>query len=224
MSDDVSDTRTVPARTEIVATVVVLALVALAVFALWPRSGEPAAGTAAPGPRASVSVSVSEEELAPLRAAAALPPCPDPTGAPPADGPLNGLTVECLGAPGEVDLGAVTAGRPVLVNLWASWCGPCVEELPVLAEYAARPDAVPVLLVDLDDDPRAALRLLDELDVDLPSAVDPGNAVRSALDVPPSLPYTYVTSADGDVTRVDPPTPFRDADEVAAAVTRLSAG
>ena len=222
MSDETSDTRTAPGRTEIVSTVVVLLLVALAVFALWPRPDEPLAAPAAPQARAAVPV--SDEELAPLRAAAALPPCPAPTGAPPAPGPLNGLTIECLGAPGAVDLGAVTAGRPVLINLWASWCRPCVEELPVLAEYAARPDAVPVLLIDLDDDPAAALRLLDDLDIGLPSAVDPGNTVRSALDVPPSLPYNYVTSADGTATRVDPPIPFRDADEVAAAVARLSAG
>lgn len=207
-----------PGRTEIVSTVLVVMLVALAVFALWPRDAETAAGPDAP-PRA---VAVSDAELAPLRASAQLPPCPAGTGATPVDGPLNGLTVGCLGAPGAVDLGAVAAGRPVLLNLWASWCRPCVEELPVLAEYAARPDAVPVLLIDLDDDPRAALRLLDDLDVGLPSAVDPGNAVRLALDVPPSLPYTYVTSADGAVVRVDPPTPFRSADDVAAAVARLS--
>lgn len=204
-------------RSEIVSTVVVVALVALAVFALWPRADEPAPDA----PAARSAVTVSDEELAPLRAAAALPPCPAPTGAA-AAGPLAGLTVGCLGAPGEVDLGAVAAGRPVLVNLWASWCGPCVEELPVLAEYAARPGSVPVLLIDLDDDPRAALRLLDDLDLGLSSAVDSGTAVRRALDVPPSLPYSYVTTAAGDVARVDPPVPFRTADEVAAAVAALS--
>jgi thiol-disulfide isomerase/thioredoxin len=203
-------------RAEIVSTVVVVLLVGLAVAALWPRGGD------APGPgSAPAPVAVSDEELAPLRAAADLPPCPAPTGEPVPDGPLAGLVVGCLGAPGEVDLGAGTAGSTVLVNLWGSWCRPCVEELPVLAKYAARPDAVPVLLIDLDDDPRAALRLLDDLDLGLPSAVDGGTAVRRALDVPPSLPYTYVVRPDGVATRVDPPTPFRSADEVAAAVARL---
>lgn len=207
-------------RAEVVSTVVVVVLVALAVVALWPRGGGEGGPEAPVGPAA---VAVSDAELAPLRAAAALPPCPAPTGAPVADGPLAGLVVGCLGAPGPVDLGAATAGRTVLINLWGSWCRPCIDELPVLAAYAARPGAVPVLLVDLDDDPRAALRLLADLDLGLPSAVDGGTTVRLALEVPPSLPYTYVVRPDGSATRVDPPTPFRSADEVAAAVARLGA-
>jgi hypothetical protein len=99
---------------------------------------------------------------------------------------------------------------------------PCREELPALAEYAARPGAVPVLTVDTRDDPRAALSLLAELRVGLPSVIDADGALRAALDVPPALPASYVVRADGTVTRVDPPTPFRTADEVAAAVERLS--
>lgn len=208
-------------RAEIVSTVVVVLLVVLGVVALWPRGGDAPAPRAAPA--APAPVTASDAELAPFRAGAALPDCPAPTGAPVPDGPLAGLVVGCLGAPGEVDLGAVTAGRTAVVNLWASWCGPCVAELPVLAEYAARPGAAPVLLVDLDDDPRAALSLLDELDLGLASAVDGGSGTRLALDVPPSLPYSYVVRPDGAVARVDPPTPFRSADEVAAVVARLGA-
>ena len=45
--------------------------------------------------------------------------------------------------------------------------------------------------------------------------------MRLALDVPPSLPYSYVVRPDGTTARVDPPVPFRTADEVAAAVARL---
>ncbi|MCX6467257.1 MAG: hypothetical protein NTW05_27285, partial [Pseudonocardiales bacterium] len=65
--------RSGPGRAEIVSTAVVLVLVVLAVVALWPRGGD---APAAPGaPAAPAPVAVSDAELAPLRAAAALPPC-----------------------------------------------------------------------------------------------------------------------------------------------------
>ena len=206
-------------RSEVVSTVLVVLLGALAVFALWPGGPSPTAGTepSAAGPTATVP----DDELARLRAAAALTPCPAPTGAP-AAGPLAAITVPCLGEHGLVELGRVLAGRPALLNVWASWCAPCRTELPALAGYAARPGAVPVLGVDVRDDPRAALALLDELDIRLPMVTDPDDVLRIALDIPPGLPMSYLVRADGSVIRVDPPIPFGTADDVAAAVARLS--
>ena len=93
----------------------------------------------------------------------------------------------------------------------------------MLAAYAARPAAIEVLGIDVRDDPRAALRLLTELGVALPSVTDPDGALRTALDIPPALPVSYLLRADGSVVRVDPPMPFRTPDDVAAAVERLRA-
>jgi thiol-disulfide isomerase/thioredoxin len=207
-------------RAEIVSTAVVVVLVALGVWALWPRAAPTDRTTSDPAAAAArEAVVVPDAELAPARAAAGLPACPAPTGAT-AAGPLAGIAAPCLGQPGTVDLGGALAGRPALLNVWASWCAPCRTELPVLAEYAARPDAVAVVGVDVRDDPRAALALLDELDVRLPMLSD-SDGLRAALDVPPVLPISYLVAADGSVTMVDPPTPFTSADQVAAAVAGL---
>ncbi|MEJ3655666.1 TlpA disulfide reductase family protein [Actinomycetes bacterium KLBMP 9759] len=203
-------------RTEIISTVVVLVLVVGAVVALWPRGSGPSPERAAAEPAA-----VSDSELAPLRAAAQLEPCPAPTAAAPA-GPLVGITVPCLGAAGSVDIGAAVAGRPALLNVWASWCAPCRAELPALAEYAARPGAVAVLGINVRDDSRAALQLVTELGVRLPAVTDPDARLRRALQVPPGLPMSYVVRTDGSVVQVDPPVPFTSADDVAAAVERLT--
>ena len=206
--------RTGATRAEMLSTAVVAVLVVLGVVALWPRSPQPAP------PPATTAPAATDADLAPLRAAAGLASCPTPAGGS-AAGPLVGVTVPCLGAPGTVDLGAALAGRPALLNVWASWCQPCRSELPALAAYAARPGAVLVLGVDVRDDPRSALALLRELGVTLPSVSDPDDALRSALSLPPALPVSYVVRADGTVVRVDPPTPFGSPDEVAAAVARL---
>lgn len=46
----------------------------------------------------------------------------------------------------------VAAGRPVVVNLWASWCGPCVREMPVLAKAQQREDRVRFVFVNQGED------------------------------------------------------------------------
>lgn len=200
-------------RAAIVSTAVIAALVVLGVWALWPSPG---GGTDAPAPPGA---GAGAERAAP---AGPPPPCPGPSGSPVPAGPLAGVTATCLDGSGTTDIGAALAGRPALINVWASWCLPCRTELPALAEYAARPDAAAVLLVNVRDQTDAALSLLAALDIRLPSVADPTGTVRAALQAPPVLPLSYVLRPDGSLVAVQPPTPFRTADEVAATVTELS--
>lgn len=208
-------------RAEVRSTIAVVVLALAGVVALWPRDA-PREGPPAGGPVAETAditaPAPDDAALAPLRRQAALEPCPSPQpGAPPASGPLAGVVVPCLGAAGSVDLGAVLAGRPALLNLWASWCPSCREEMPVLAAYAAEPGAVTVVGVNVQDRPAAALSLLAELDVDFPSVTDPDGALQRALQAPRLLPLSFVVRSDGSVQLV-PPAVFRTVEQVRQAV------
>ncbi|WP_299557798.1 TlpA disulfide reductase family protein [uncultured Mycolicibacterium sp.] len=160
------------------------------------------------------------EALAPLRARAALAPCPAPgAGAGPAA--LHGIDVECAGDGSRVEVARALAGRAVVLNLWAYWCGPCADELPAMAEYQRRVgDAVTVVTVHQDENEAAALTRLAELGVHLPTLQDGRRLIAAALRVPNVMPATAVLRPDGTVAGILPRV-FTSADEIAAAVQPL---
>ena len=90
------------------------------------------------------------------------------------------------------------AGRVLVVNLWATWCGPCEREQPVLAEAARDqgPEGAYFLGIDERDDPAAALEWLDRHDVPYPSLADPSGYLAYRLGAP-FLPVTVIIDADG---------------------------
>ena len=98
-------------------------------------------------------------------------------------------------------LAADFGGRPLLVNFWASWCGPCIEEMPELDRYAAAQgeDGVQVIGIALDD-AEAVEEFLQRIPVRYPILVDvPGPRDSSVQLGNPRgvLPYTALVSADG---------------------------
>lgn len=58
------------------------------------------------------------------------------------------MALATLDGAGPVDLRTAAAGRPVVVNLWASWCGPCRQEMPTLAAAQQRETQVGILFVN----------------------------------------------------------------------------
>ncbi|CAJ1504954.1 TlpA disulfide reductase family protein [[Mycobacterium] kokjensenii] len=159
----------------------------------------------------------AQPDLAELRRRADLPACPAGTGQ---TGPsaLHGVTVECAADGAPVDVAAMVAGRRVVLNLWAYWCGPCRDELPAFAEYQRRAGpGVIVVTVHQDDNAAAGLALLTELGVRLPTLQDGRRRLAAALRVPNVMPATVVLAADGSVARILPQS-FANAEEIAAAV------
>jgi thiol-disulfide isomerase/thioredoxin len=105
------------------------------------------------------------------------------------------------------------AGRPVLVNLWASWCGPCVKEMPELDRFARSqaPNGTQVVGIALDD-AAAVQAFLQRIRVSYPVLIDtPG--LRDAgvrLGNPKGvLPYSVLLDAQGRVLK-QKIGPFRD--------------
>lgn len=194
----------------------VLAVVLAAAFAT--QLGGPR--TPAGGGTAAVQPAPDAADLAEVRRRADLPPCPSGSGAP---GPpaLRDVTVQCAADGAPVDVGRALAGGPVVLNLWAYWCGPCAVELPAMAEYQRRVGtAVTVVTVHQDPNEGAGLQRLAELGVRLPTFQDGDRRIAAALRVPNVMPATVVLRADGTVAGILPRA-FADADEIATAVREV---
>lgn len=192
---------------------IVAVLVALLAGLVAELRREPVA--VAPG--GSGAVAGAGQDVAAARRRADLPPCQAGPGGP---GPsaLRGVVLECAADGAPVDVAAMVADRPVVLNLWAYWCRPCRDELRAFAEYQRRAGAgVTVVTVHQDDNEAAGLALLAELGVRLPTLQDGRRQLAAALQVPNVMPATVVLAADGSVARILPQ-PFANAEEIAAAV------
>ena len=125
------------------------------------------------------------------------------TGARPPAPPLvlpvlvSGPGLPAVGAPASL---ADLKGRVVLLNLWASWCGPCRDEAPVLEAIwrRYRGKGVLVLGIDIQDLSADARAFIAEYGLTYPSLRDGSDASRSRLEAT-GVPETYLIDRDGRI-------------------------
>ena len=90
-------------------------------------------------------------------------------------------------------------GRPFVVNLWASWCGPCRREMPMFVEVAAATADVAVLLVNQGEDHRLIQRFLQEEGLPVGHILSDRGASLMRQSGSSGLPTTLFVLADGRI-------------------------
>jgi peroxiredoxin len=94
-------------------------------------------------------------------------------------------------------------GQVVMINFWATWCGPCRQEMPKLDEIFSRYERAGFTLlgINIDEDTGRAQRLADELGVSFPLLFDDEQNVSRLYDVQ-AMPMTVMVDRSGKVRSV----------------------
>ena len=112
-------------------------------------------------------------------------------------GPAPGFALQSRDG-GAVSLDELR-GNVVMINFWATWCGPCRQEMPHLEALHQRYSGLGFTLlgVNVEDDPTGAAKWLEETPVSFPILFDPNNEVSELYDVV-AMPTTVLVDRQGN--------------------------
>jgi len=111
-------------------------------------------------------------------------------------------SIEFTAADGTATSVASFKGTPLVINLWATYCGPCVKEMPAIDSVAAAVTGqVQIIGVNVFDSPQDAAAFAKDRGVSYPQFTDPDGALSTALNVT-GLPATAFFDEDGTLLEV----------------------
>ena len=116
----------------------------------------------------------------------------------PVSGPAPNFTLKSLS--GENLKLSEMAGNVVLINFWASWCGPCRQEMPLLNDLHNKyePLGFTVIGVNVEEQSDMARGFINDFPVDFPILLDNSNQVSQMYNVV-AMPTTVVVDRDGNM-------------------------
>lgn len=93
-------------------------------------------------------------------------------------------------------------GKPTLLNFWATWCGPCVAEMPAIeAIYGKYSDKINIVAVNCSEEGADVAAFIEESGFTFPIALDSTGAISAEYEAQ-AIPVTFVLDKDGVITDV----------------------
>jgi peroxiredoxin len=96
------------------------------------------------------------------------------------------------------------AGQPVIINFWATWCGPCQVEMPELeaAYQAHQEEGLVILALDQKEPAEDVANFFEELGLNFTAVLDTEGTVSQLYGVANVLPTTFFINRNGEVTAI----------------------